>query len=97
MRTVRESNSLAQFKRETERVVRKLKRTGKPLVLTVEGQAELVVQDAAAYSRLVDLAEQAEIMAGIKQGLDSMERGEGIPFETAVSKLRRRHKIPKTA
>jgi PHD/YefM family antitoxin component YafN of YafNO toxin-antitoxin module len=97
MTITRESETLSHFKRDTERVVQKLKRSGKPLVLTVKGQAELVVQDAAAYAQLLEAIERAESLAGIKQGLVSMERGEGIPFEAAISKLRKRHKIPKSA
>lgn len=96
MTITRDSESLSHFKRDTERVVQKLKRTGKPLVLTVKGQAELVVQDASAYSQLLDAMERAEMMAGINRGLESMERGEGVPFDVAVNKLRKRHKIPKT-
>ena len=97
MAMTRQSETLSHFKRDTERVVQKLKRSGKPLVLTVKGQAELVVQDAAAYSHLLEAIERAETLAGIKQGLDSMKRGEGFPFEAAISKLRKRHKIPKSA
>lgn len=97
MATTPKTDSLSHFKQDTDRVVRRLERSGKPLVLTVKGQAELVVQDAASYSRLVDALEQAEIVAGIKRGLDSMERGEGVPFDIAVHQLRKRHRIPKTA
>ena len=93
----RHADSLSHFKRDTDRVVQKLKRTGQPLVLTVRGQAELVIQDAGAYSELVQACERAEMIAGIKLGLASMQRGEGIPFAAAISKLRKRHKIPKSA
>ena len=51
MNLTRETDSLTHFKRETGRVIRQLKKTGQPMVLTVNGQAELVVQDAAAYSQ----------------------------------------------
>ena len=54
-------------------------------------------QDAAEYSQLVEAVELAELVAGIKRGLDSMERGEGVPLEVAVRRLRKRHKIPKAA
>ena len=54
-------------------------------------------QDAAEYSQLVEAVEQAEFVAGIKRGLDSMERGEGVPLEVAVRRLRKRHKISKAA
>ena len=52
--------SLSTFKRDTAKVAARLKQTGKPLVLTVNGKAEMVVQDAAAYQRLLDLAALAD-------------------------------------
>jgi hypothetical protein len=33
------------------------KQTGEPVVLTINGKAELVVQDAAAYQKLRQIAE----------------------------------------
>src|SRR5713101_507660 len=42
-------HSLTDFKRKTTELVAQLKTTGRPLVLTVNGKAELVVQDAASY------------------------------------------------
>ena len=42
-------HSLTDFKRRTTELVGQLKTTGRPLVLTVNGKAELVVQDAASY------------------------------------------------
>jgi hypothetical protein len=53
-------DSLARFKRQTTEFLKTLHDTGEPLVLMVNGKAEVVVQDAAAYLRLVDLAMQTE-------------------------------------
>jgi prevent-host-death family protein len=41
--------SLSDFKRNTSELLDRLKKTGNPLVLTINGKAELVVQDAEAY------------------------------------------------
>jgi prevent-host-death family protein len=51
--------SLTNFQRNTREFLHRLRETGRPLVLTVNGQAELVVQDAAAYQELVDQREAA--------------------------------------
>ncbi|HBL58445.1 MAG TPA: prevent-host-death protein, partial [Cyanobacteria bacterium UBA8803] len=45
----RDINSLSNFKRNTTEFVQQLKKTGSPLVLTVNGVSELVVQSVAAY------------------------------------------------
>jgi len=41
--------------------------------------------------------ERAEAVIGIKKGLRSMERGEGIPAEEAFERLCRKHGIPRDA
>lgn len=41
--------SLSDFKRNTVALLDRLRESGHPLVLTINGKAELVVQDAAAY------------------------------------------------
>ncbi|MDX1395590.1 MAG: prevent-host-death protein [Gemmatimonadota bacterium] len=46
--------SLSDFQRNTREHVRRLKRTRLPEVLTINGRAELVVQDAASYQALLD-------------------------------------------
>lgn len=48
---VRDIYSLTDFQRNTRRHIERLRRTGRPAVLTVNGAAELVVQDAEAYQR----------------------------------------------
>ena len=55
---------------------------------TVNGKAELVVQDASAYQELLDLVDRAEALIGIQRGLDSMDRGEGEPLEKALARIR---------
>ena len=97
MDVTRDIDSLTHFKRNTVAVIEQLKATGEPMVLTVNGKAEIVVQDAASYQRMLDLIDRAEAVAGIKKGLASMERGDGIPAEEAFDHLRAKHKIPRGA
>ena len=51
---------LSEFKRNTVDLLDRLRKTGHPLVLTINGKAELVVQDAAAYQALLDRVEAIE-------------------------------------
>lgn len=97
MDITRDIVSLTHFKRNTNEVIEQLKATGQPMVLTVNGKAEIVVQDAASYQAMLDLVDRAEAIAGIKRGLDSIDRGEGIPAEEAFKRLRKKHKISSKA
>jgi len=51
--------SLTDFHRNSTTYCKRLKQTGRPQVLTVNGKAVLVVQDAAAYQRLLEVVERA--------------------------------------
>ena len=61
--------SLTTFRRRSGDFIKKLRKTKRPVVLTVNGKAAAVVQDAAAYQRLLDAAAQADTREGIRQGL----------------------------
>ena len=50
------------------------KKTKRPVVLPVKGMAAAIVQDAASYQRLLDLAAKAGAREGIRQGLEDLKR-----------------------
>jgi prevent-host-death family protein len=80
-------HSLTEFKRNTTDFVDRIKRTKHLLVLTVNGKAELVVQDAESYQALLEAAELVETLKGIKRGLEQMQQGEGRKAEDFFSQL----------
>ena len=77
----RDIHSLSSFKRNTLEFIEQMKQTGEPVVLTVNGKAELVVQDAESYQKLLDALERLEAIAGIKQGLEDVEAGRTVSME----------------
>ncbi len=81
-------NSLSNFKRNTPEFLRQLKETGHPIVLTINGKAELVVQDTASYQKLIDLAERAERMDALKASLDDMKAGKVVPADDVLAEMR---------
>jgi len=82
-------HSLTDFTRNTKRHVKRLKETNKPEILTVNGKAEIVVQDAAAYQRLLDEVDYAQTVRTLRQRLESYHGGEeGIPLDESFSRIR---------
>jgi PHD/YefM family antitoxin component YafN of YafNO toxin-antitoxin module len=65
----RDIQSLSTFKHRTNDLISQMKATGNPVVLTVNGKAELIVQDAEAYQKLLDTVERLEAIAAINAGL----------------------------
>ena len=88
---LREVRSVTDFQRNLKDYVGQLKEKKNPLVLTVNGRAELIVQDAGSYQALLDRLERAETVAAIRQGIEQLERGEGISLTQAERKLRKKH------
>jgi hypothetical protein len=89
MIALQDIRSLTDFQRNTKAHLKRLKSTGRPTVLTVNGRAELIVQNAAAFEDMVDA------IRGIQRGLDEMEAGKGKPFRQAFDEIRAKHKIPR--
>src|SRR5437899_3220377 len=81
MKLTRDIHSLSTFKRDTAKLVRQMKKTKAPVVLTVNGKAELVVQDAESYQQLLEAKDRMDAIEGIKRGLESMKRNAGEPAE----------------
>lgn len=52
--------SMTEFKRRTANVVNRLRDTGRAVILTTNGKADIVVQDAASYQKLLDRIQSSE-------------------------------------
>ena len=87
MKLTRDIQSLSTFKRDTAKIVRQLKKTGQPVVLTVNGKAELVVQDAESYQKLLDAQDKMEAIKSIRRGLQSMKQNKGKPADKFFQEL----------
>ena len=87
--------SLTTFRRRSGDFMKQLRRSKRPVVLTVRGKAAAIVQDAEAYQRLLDIAAQADAEEGIRQGLDDVAHGRTRPARQVFDEIRRKHDIPR--
>ena len=85
--------SLTNFRRNSGDMMKQLKKTKRPIVLTVNGKAEAIVQDAAAYQRLLDIAAQGNALEGIRQGMEDAREGRVKPAKAVFEEFERRHGI----
>ena len=75
----KDTQSLTTFRRRSGDFMKQLKKTKRPVVLTVKGKAAAIVQDAAAYQHLLDIAASASAEEGIRQGLEDVKQGRVRP------------------
>ena len=85
--------SLTSFRRNSAQFIKQLRKSQRPLVLTVKGKAQAVVQDAEAYQRLLDAAARADVREAIRQGLDDVAHGRTRPASEVFDDLRRQYGI----
>ncbi|MBI4903973.1 MAG: type II toxin-antitoxin system Phd/YefM family antitoxin [Acidobacteria bacterium] len=85
--------SLTTFRRRSGDFIKQLKRSKRPVILTVKGRATAIVQDAEAYQRLLDIAARADAREGIRQGLDQAKTGKGKDAEEFFAEFEVAHGI----
>ncbi len=94
MLSLSEIHPLSEFQRGAKAFLARLKETKTPMVLTVNGKAAAVVQDAESYQELLDRIELLESIAGIRKSIEEFDRGEGMPLKKAFQQLQERHGLP---
>ena len=83
--------TLTDFKRNTKEYVERIKATKSPLVLTVNGKAEVVVHEARAFQEMMDRLERVEeelrtlkleaLRRDIAVGIEQLENGQYTEYD----------------
>jgi predicted transcriptional regulator len=80
--------------RKASELIRQLHATGEPIVLTVNGHAQLVVRDPTSTQKLLELVDRLEAIEAIREGLADEAAGRLVSLEEAIEMARRKHGIP---
>jgi prevent-host-death family protein len=95
MDITKDIQAMTTFRNHSAKFLRRLRKTKRALVLTVNGKAAAVVQDAEAYQQLLDLAAEASAAEGIRQGLEDLANGRTRPAGEVLDEIRAEHDIPR--
>jgi len=93
MLDITDTKSLTDFNRNSREHVERLRESGKPEILTVNGEAAIVVQDAMAYQELVRQADYSATVQAVRAGMEAHQRGEGIDFLKALESLAKKNGV----
>lgn len=88
-----EIHSLSDFQRNAKQHIVRMKKKRRPLVLTINGKAEMVAVDVKSFQEMLEIIDRVEAVEGIRQGLESKKRGEGKTLEQFDREMRRKYKI----
>ncbi len=83
-----EIHPLTDFQRNAKNHIERLRKNGRPELLTIHGQPGVVLQDAEAYEELLAVVEQAEAILGIQRGLESLNAGHGQSLDETFAAIR---------
>jgi len=90
MRPLRPSTdvlSVTEFRANTSAMLNQLRATQRPVVLTQHGRSAAVVMDVGVYEGLLD---EIALLRDVRVAEEQIARGEGIPHEEVVARLRKR-------
>lgn len=83
-------HSLSEFQRNAKKMLKDLKKSKRPALLTVNGKGAVVVQDAAAYEKLIDRLDDLLALPSIRAGLKDVKAGRTKPLSQVADELRAR-------
>jgi prevent-host-death family protein len=95
MDITKDIQALTTFRNNSAAFLQQLRKTKRPVILTVNGKAAAVVQDAEAYQRLLDIAARADAREGIRQGLEDTKKGRVRPARDVFDEIRAEYDIPR--
>jgi PHD/YefM family antitoxin component YafN of YafNO toxin-antitoxin module len=89
-----DTQPLAIFRDNADKLIEQLEATDRTITLTVDGQPKVVLQNPAAYQRLLELAALADPEEGIRQGLEDVRQGRTRPAREFFAEMRNKYDIP---
>ncbi len=80
---------VSDFSRKPGEHIKRLQKTGEPEVLTVNGKAAVVIQDAKTYEKMAKLADYADSVMHLQKALTE----EGKPIEAFTAQFEKKYGI----
>lgn len=89
---VNDIKSISELKKQTREVFQQLHRTGRPVIVTVNGRPDVVLLDAAVFERKLKALNLAELLA---EGEADIKAGRVRPARAFLKALKHGKKIPR--
>lgn len=81
-------HSLTDFTRNARAYIQQIKDSKSPMVLTVNGDAQVIVQDAESFQKMVDELEHRRFIAAVREGEAALRNGQVQDIDQAFSHIR---------
>ncbi|HWU74461.1 MAG TPA: type II toxin-antitoxin system Phd/YefM family antitoxin [Sphingomonas sp.] len=88
MRYSKQIKPISYLKANAAEVLKELRETGEPLIVTQNGEAKAVLQDIESYERLQETLAMLKIVA---MGERDIRAGRTKPIEEVIDRLKAKH------
>jgi PHD/YefM family antitoxin component YafN of YafNO toxin-antitoxin module len=89
---VEDIKPLSTFKQKAAEIIAHIKETGQPTVITINGNAEVVIQDAQAYQEMLDKIEYLDNVRKIQRGLDEVKANKAVSYKKAFANFKQKQR-----
>ena len=86
------TRSVTDLKRKTQEILTLVRRTKRPVVLTVNGKADAVLMDSKTYEKHLKASNLARLLARAEEDVAA---GRTRPFRSSLKEFKRAHKVPR--
>ena len=84
-------HTLTDFLRNHKEHIARIKKTGAPAILTINGKAEIVMVNAESYQSIIKKLQQIETIEAIRIGLKAAEDGDVKPAEQVFLEMKSKY------
>ena len=91
---ITETESLSSFANNPQSFLARLRQSGEPILLTDNGEDQIVVQDAASYQQFLERMERLETIAAVRESMQDVAAGRTQPLREALAELAAKHQLP---
>lgn len=81
-------HSLTDFTRNAKSYIKQIRDSKNPMAITVNGDAQVVIQDTESYQRMVDELEHARFIAAMRESESAVRAGQVEDAFDAISSIR---------
>lgn len=85
---LKQIHPVTEFVRNYKAFLARIRETGRPEVLTVNGRPAYVILDAESYQDIADEVERRRFVRAVNEGIEDMGAGRGKPAQQAFSQIR---------
>jgi PHD/YefM family antitoxin component YafN of YafNO toxin-antitoxin module len=80
--------SVTDFTRNAKAYIQQIRASGSPMALTVNGEAQVVVQDAESFQKMVDELHGARFILAMRESEADVRSGHTENLDEALAKIR---------